>query len=738
MRVLAVLALLAAAPIFAAEPDAPPTAKIVPFSETLHSTVISDPYRWMEAGGEDYQTWLRGQADYARDWLDRLPRRAEMLAGIERRSSAAASLREVQLRGDLIFMERREPRAQTARLYARAVAGGPERLLFDPATLDTTEAPNHAINYWEAGPGGRHVYLGVSPGGSERATLRVIDVASGRLLPEQVPLAMFNYSPEVLGGIYPQWLPDGSGFFYNRLREGAVPDTPQFFLNSRLFLHRIGTPVTSDVLIMNSGHDPAVPVVDIAIPFAVAQPGSRYAALLLPEGVARSMPLYLAPLDVALTGHAAWKQVTRMEDQVEGYALAGDRLYLLRRDRPRGHVLLTSAASPSLADAREVVAEGEAVIERIISTADGIYLVERAASGFALRLLRSDGSIVPVPLPFEGASYFLFGSPERRGLVFSLENDVTPRGRFLAEGGAVRDLGIAPAPPFLTDAYLSQTVSITARDGTRVPVTIVRRRDTPRDGKRPVLLDAYGAYGFNADPVFNPRIFALLDAGALYAVAHVRGGGEFGNAWWLAGKGPTKPNTWRDAIDSARWLIDNGWTSRGRIALWGTSAGGIMVGRGVTEEPALWAAGIASVGAMNALRFEFTPNGQTNIPEFGTVADEAGFRALLAMDAYQAIRDGLAYPPMLLTAGANDPRVIAWQPGKFAARLQAATRGGPVLFKVDYGAGHGLGSSSAQLDADAADVAAFTLWAASRADQAAGRAHPTAAASIAVAAPRRR
>ena len=140
-----------------------------------------------------------------------------------------------------------------------------------------------------------------------------------------------------------------------------------------------------------------------------------------------------------------------------------------------------------------------------------------------------------------------------------------------------------------------------------------------------------------------------------------------------------------------------------------------MVGRAITERPELWAAGISSVGVMNPLRTEFTPNGELNIPEFGTVRDEAGFRALLAMDSYHAVRDGVAYPPMLVTAGANDPRVIAWQPAKFAARMQAASTGGPVLFKVDFEQGHGVGSSNKQIDIDAADVAAFALWAASRA-----------------------
>ena len=197
-----------------------------------------------------------------------------------------------------------------------------------------------------------------------------------------------------------------------------------------------------------------------------------------------------------------------------------------------------------------------------------------------------------------------------------------------------------------------------------------------------MLLEAYGAYGLNVDPAFTPRYLPLLDLGAVYAVPHVRGGGELGDDWRKGGFQATKPNTWRDAIDSAQWLIDNGWTARGKITIWGTSAGGIVAGRAVTERPDLWAGGIASKGVMNALRMEFTPSGEANVMEYGTIKTPEGYRALQAMDAYHAIRDGVSYPPMLLTAGMNDPRLVPWQPAKFVARMQAATTRGPVLFRV--------------------------------------------------------
>ena len=694
----------------------PPEAKVVPFSETLHGETVSDPYRWMESDDADYLPWLRAQGDYARKWLDALPRHAALLKAIEARSGASAAIGSVQIRGDKLFLIRRPASAESFRLLVRD-ANGEERLLLDPATLDTATAKGTAINYWEASPDGRYVYFGASPGGSELSPLRVLETATAKILPDRADLALFNYTSETPGGLYPQWLPDSSGFFYNRLAEGATPDTREFFLNSRVLFHKVGTDTKSDVLVMQAGHDPNVALSPIAAPQVIAQPGSDLAVLFIQEGVNPAFSLYVAPAREAAAGKAAWQPVTSAKDQVEGFALAADDLYLLRRDRPRGRVLKTKASAPSLASASEVVPESDAVIERILTAKDGLYLVERGRKGFQVQRLGRDGKIADLTLPFPGNSFRQFASPNADGMLFQLENGVTPRKLLLAQGSTVRDTGLAPKPPFPTDAYVAEAVTVTARDGARVPLDIYRRKDTPKDGKRPVTLQAYGAYGLSNDVPFFPWFTANLDTGMIIAVAHVRGGGELGGDWWKAGQKATKSNTWRDAIDSAEWLIANGWTSKGRITVAGASAGGIMAGRAVTERPDLWAGAIADVGILNPLRFEFSPNGETNVPEFGTVNTPEGFKALMAMDAYHAIRDGVPYPPILATAGMNDPRVIVWQPAKFVARMQAASTGGPVIFNVNTDQGHGIGSTRSQTDEHFADGAAFALWAAERGDK---------------------
>jgi prolyl oligopeptidase len=712
MKYYAALLLATAAPALAAGLPGTQPAKIVPFTETVQGIPVDDPYRWMEGSDPAYTPWLKQQGDAASAWLKALPKRAELLKGISDRSGAVAGVGQIVERGPNLFLNKREAGAQTSVLVVRPVGGGPERVLFDPKSLDTPTATGHAINYWEASPDGRHLYIGASPGGSEEATLRIMDVATGKFVDGEVPLALFNGGGD-FGGVYSQWLPDGSGFFYNRLQEGAKANDANYYLNTRLFFHRVGTPAASDRLILQRGRAGAPDMVDYEAPVLLPQPGSGRAILIIGDGVGRSLRLYTARVADIVAGKPGWSPIGSRDDRIEQFTSFGGDLYLLRRDKPRGRLVRLPAGSTDVAAAKEVVAESASTLDQVIATADGVYLVGRAPAGTELRLLGKDGRIAPVALPFSGASYLMDGNAAKPGLYVSLENYVTPRKRLRVVGTTVRDTGLGPLPPYPTDQYVMEPVEVTARDGAKVPLDIVHRRDAKPDGKRPVLLEAYAAYGINVDPYFNPRIYGLLDAGGVYAVAHARGGGELGRDWWQAGHKGTKPNTWRDVIDSAEWLNRSGWTSGKRITVWGTSAGGIMAGRAVTERPDLWAGAIASVGVMNAMRFEFGPNGKTNIAEFGSVATPEGAKALYAMDGYAHLKPGVAYPPMLLTAGANDPRVISWQPAKFAARLMTISPN-PMIFQVDFDQGHGMGSLRSQLDAKAADIAAFTLWAAER------------------------
>jgi len=278
--------------------------------------------------------------------------------------------------------------------------------------------------------------------------------------------------------------------------------------------------------------------------------------------------------------------------------------------------------------------------------------------------------------------------------------------------GQTKDTHLQPAGPFDDPADVeSVEVKAASYDGTLIPLSIMHRRGIKLDGSNPTVLVGYGAYGISMDPNFDPRQLAWLERGGVYAVAHVRGGGEYGEDWHLAGKKLTKPNTWRDFIACAEYLIAQKYTSSSKLGIRGASAGGITIGRSITERPDLFATAIDGVPMSDVVRSEFTPNGPPNIPEFGSVSTQAGFEDLYAMSGYHHVRDGTAYPAVMLITGFNDPRVISWQPGKMAARLQAANSGSkPILLRVDYEAGHGFGSTKTQEEEMMADGMSFNLW----------------------------
>jgi prolyl oligopeptidase len=244
-----------------------------------------------------------------------------------------------------------------------------------------------------------------------------------------------------------------------------------------------------------------------------------------------------------------------------------------------------------------------------------------------------------------------------------------------------------------------------------VPLSIIHKRGLKLDGSHPTLLDGYGAYGISLDPFFDAKFLAWLERGGIYAVAHVRGGGEYGEDWHKAGQKLTKPNTWKDFIACAEYLIEKKYTSVAHLAGEGTSAGGILIGRSITERPDLFDAAIIEVGDTDSLRAELMESGPANIPEFGTVKEQDGFKALYEMSSYGHVKDGTRYPAILLVTGINDPRVAPWQPAKITARLQAATTSGkPVLLRIDYEAGHGFGSTKTQRQEQLADEWAFLFW----------------------------
>jgi prolyl oligopeptidase len=318
-----------------------------------------------------------------------------------------------------------------------------------------------------------------------------------------------------------------------------------------------------------------------------------------------------------------------------------------------------------------------------------------------------------VPLPYEGNLFGPVTEATQPGAMYNIQGWVRPPQMYAYEPAkhASVNTGLLPASQIDVSKLVATEVQVTSYDGTRVPLSILHLQGVALDGRHPTIIDGYGAYGVVEEAGFSPQLIAWLERGGVFAVAHVRGGGELGEGWHLGGFMRSKPNTFLDFIACSEYLIEKGYTSKQLLAGTGTSAGGILIGGAFTTRPDLYRVILDNVGMSDTLRSETEPNGPPNVSEFGSVANEDGFHGLYAMSAYAHVRAGTPYPAVLFITGANDPRVASWHMMKMAARMQAASTSGlPALLRIDYDAGHGIGSNRSQREQLIADEWAFALW----------------------------
>ncbi len=684
--------------------NGPPVAPVRPVKEIYFGQLVTDPYRWMESQDSEWRAYIQAEGDYARAVLAKIPGRDALAAAISKNSEAVTLVDSLQIAGPHIFTERRPPGANTTRLYVRDSLSGTDRLLIDPEHF-TASGTHAALDWWEASPDGSQIVYGLSEGGSEHSVLHVMATATGTIS----PLALTRTDDAS-----PSWLPDGSGFFYNRYQD-VPPDSLHYEENSSAWLHLLGTDPAQDVRLLGPGLENGVSLAPIDLPVIFATPGSDIVIALISSGVQNEVSLYMASLAGTVAGKPVWTRICTPADKVTGFTVRGEEVFLLTHNHaPHYRVLKITAANPHVSKAQEVVPQGRTVIRSIAAAKDGIYILGLDAGLGQLRRLGADGKLTTLTLPFAGAidENSFYADTQHEGAWFQLEGWVRPSVVCLAQAdGSITQTNLAPQPDIDVSPYTSEEILVPARDGARVPLSIIYRKGLKRDGNATLLMEAYGAYGITLDPGFIARWLPFLDAGAVFAVAHVRGGGELGEDWHLAGQKATKYHSWQDAEDCALHLIGLGYSSHRTIGVIGGSAGGITVGRLMTERPELAAVVISMVGVSDAMRSEFSPNGPPNIPEFGSVKTERGFHDLFAMDAYQHVHDGVKYPAVLLTTGLHDPRVSPWEATKMTARLQAATASkAPILLRVEADAGHGIGSTRAQRDQETADIMAFTLW----------------------------
>lgn len=686
-----------------------PNTPVRNVTEDYFGTKVTDPYRWLENTSDpEVVSWMKQQNDYTRDALAKIPGREELLARIKSLDNAGAVVSDLQVWGGHYFYLKTEPGSDNRKLYVRDTVGAPERLLVDPEKLTTADGKHFSIDFFQSSSDGRYVGYGISPGGSEDSVLHILETSTGTALPDVIDRAQFGQ---------PTWLPDGRSFFITRTQKLGPNDPPTAkYQKLRVYRHTLGNDPEKDPQIFGYEFIPSIKVTEDDFPLVIYSPAAPKAMVgLIIHGVKNEKDVYVAPFSDTPTAKTSWTEVADDSEDITTLDTHGDDLFLLsHKDASRFKVLRTSLSKPDLAKATLAVPPSEPVIMNIAAAADGLYVQDLDGGIGKLRKLSyGSESVEQVKLPFEGAIQALVTNPTAPGAWMELVGwTKSPLWYSLdTRSGSVEDTHIVPPSPVDYSGIISEEVKAKSGDGTMVPLSIIHRKDIHMDGSNPTWLEGYGAYGLTIDPGFRPTLLAFLERGGIYAASHVRGGGEYGEDWHNAGRKLTKQHTVDDFIACARYLIENKYTSTPKLAGEGTSAGGITIGGAITQRPDLFAAALIRVGDSDSMRSELMASGPANIPEFGTVKDPEGFKGLYAMDAYQHVKPGTAYPAVLLTTGVNDPRVAPWQAAKMTARLQASTDSGkPVLLRVDYDAGHGMGSTKSQRDTEFADEVAFLMW----------------------------
>ena len=545
----------------------------------------------------------------------------------------------------------------------------------------------------------------------------VLDTESGEEVSGPIDRADFGL---------PLWLPGRDAFTYNRLRMlGNEADPLDKYKNSQVHLNIIGADPDEDPVVFGSMVTKGVEISEITIPLVMSSPASDYVFGTLLMGVQNEIAVYTKPRAMLEEPETPWTLVADFNDQVTNFQVSGDSIFLkTHKEAPRYKILRTRISAPDLDDAELVLPEQEAVIQDMVAARDALYV--RLLDGGPSKLIKIDyGSyeVDRLSLPEAGSVQMGFDfwnnsgyrqDPRQAGVMLQFSSWTQERRiyRYDPDLGEIVDTKLRPVGPNDAPEDLVATeVKIPSHDGTMVPLSILHSRNLLKNGTNPTLMVGYGAYEISSEPSFNLSRLAWIEQGGLYAFCHVRGGGEYGVEWHHAGQKLTKPNTWKDFIACGEWLVENNYTSSRYLAGVGGSAGGILIGRSITERPDLLSAALIFVGSLDTIRAELTPNGPPNIPEFGTHTEEDGFRGLYAMSSYHHVENGTAYPAVMLLHGANDPRVIVWQSTKMAARLQAATSSErPILLRLDYEAGHGIGSTKTQGFNQTADYLSFLLW----------------------------
>ena len=684
----------------------PPQTARIPVTNVYHGLEVVDPYQWLEDWDDDrVQSWSNKQNDYARSVLDNLPYVEELRERVtEILTAETVNYYSVCRRKEKLFAMKQQPPLEQPFLVFMPSAEEPEseRVIVDPTKIDP--GGTTSIDWYVPSPDGSLVAVSLSFGGSESGDVHIYEAQSGREIGGVIP----RVNGGTAGGDI-AWTADGSGFYYTRYpREGERPPEDMVFYQ-QVWFHRMGTSPDKDNYEIG-GDFPRIAEIILETD---ADSGNVLAAVQYGDSGRFAHYIRMSA--------GQWKQITDYDDQVVQATFgANDTLFLISRaDAPRGKIMKVSLVDFSLEKAEVIVPEGKDTIVSdfyghppMVATATRLYVTCQLGGPSEIRVFDYQGrqQAGPKILPVSNVGQIV--ALENDNILYRNSSYLVPSAWYLFSSDkeiTSRTALVSRSPVDFSDCEVVREYA-TSKDGTRVPINIIRRRGVKLDGSNPVLLTGYGGYGSSIKPRFSSLRRVWIDQGGVYAQANLRGGGEFGEQWHREGMLTSKQNVFDDFAAVMQHMIDAGYTTSEKLAIIGGSNGGLLMGAMITQHPELCKAVVSFVGIYDMLRVELAPNGEFNIPEFGTVKDAEQFRALYAYSPYHNVKEAAACPSVLFITGANDPRVDPMHSRKMTARLQEATSSGrPVLLRTSSETGHGLATPLSEKIEESVHYHAFLL-----------------------------
>ncbi|WP_228379063.1 prolyl oligopeptidase family serine peptidase [Chryseobacterium piperi] len=654
--------------------------------------------------------WMKDQTKYSESILQNIPNRQYYIdkrLEFDMRKSFSVSNINVTENGFYFYLKQ-TPEENTTKVFFRKNFNGIEKEIFNPQNYKPKNKKNYHINYIKPSYDGSKIAIALTEGGKEISEMVIYDLKQNKLLPDIIT----HCWPSDGAGI--SWLPNNNGFIY--LYYPVIdPNSPLFLKNTASVIYRIGDNPQKLNTLLSKENNPDLKINTEDFPDAVLpNKNSKYLFGYI-SGPNKFQDTYYM-FENSIDKKNQWQFLFSKDDKITRFITKDHNIIYISEKNGTNAIYSTSLVNPDFKTPILIVPSiSDEVLKNISNIKDG-FIFSTSKNGVEAKLYwykNGKSELIKLPIPAGNISITTQNDLSNDfWITCSGWKNETERFRYNSLTGKFVPENLAPTieyPEFKN--IIIEEIIVKSHDERDIPLSLIYNKNIKKDKNNPLLMNAYGAYGYNNSPYFAKTYMLWALQGGIVAVAHVRGGGEKGEEWHKGGNKVTKPNSWKDLISCAEYMVKENYTSPENIAIWGESAGGITIGRAMTERPDLFKVAIIDAGIVNSSRMEFTPNGLNSAKEFGSLSIEAEFKALLQMDAYQHLKKGEKYPATLITSGINDPRVSSWMPTKFAAKLLAYnTSENPILLKIDYEGGHGGDIPIAQKYANLADTFAFALW----------------------------